>query len=254
MKIYFQLKRSLLSHRSLLYVFLVLTIGVILSTIVSFVVGNPWLVPLFGTLVAYPLYIFQVLQSQYKSAFVWVMIWAILQSIAIGIATTLMPEKAAEIILKGAGYTEEMFHWIRTGEGAEGSLALFLPDHLKQYGIFCVLSFMTLGSAALFFGTFQLNYMNFYVAELARQSTNPFLAVCLAWYPWSILRTIGFICTGITLTVLGLNLLNRIRGNKSQQNFPRLYLWMGIGFVIADIIVKASLAPIWRNFLVLILR
>ncbi|MGK7876816.1 MAG: hypothetical protein AB4426_27070 [Xenococcaceae cyanobacterium] len=53
-----------------------------------------------------------------------------------------------------------MFHWIQTGEGAEGSLRLFLPIHLRNYLIFCLLSLITLSSTALIFGIWMLNYMN----------------------------------------------------------------------------------------------
>lgn len=66
-----------------------------------------------------------------------------------------------------------MLHWIRTGEDSEGSLSLFLSAHLLQYGIFCILCVVTLSSVALIFGTWMLNYMNFYVAELVKVSAKP---------------------------------------------------------------------------------
>ncbi len=226
-----------------------LVIGVILSTTTSFVFGVPWLMPILGTAVPYPIFLLQVRRQQYKSVFWWMLLWGVLQSIAVIVATAIAPETAAKVILRGQSYTTEMFHWIRTGEGMEGSLNLFLPDHLLQYGIFCILCVATISSVALIFGTWMLNYMNFYVAELVKVSAKPWFAAILGWYPWSLLRIIGFIATGVALAALGLNLVTRIRGEVPKSPFPKTYMLIGIGFVIADIVVKAILAPIWQKLL-----
>ena len=226
-----------------------LVIGVILSTTASFAFGIPWLMPIFGAAVPYPIFFLYVRRQQYKSAFWWMLLWGVLQSIAIIAATAIAPQTAAKNILRGQSYTTEMLHWIRTGEGSEGSLSLFLPEHLLYYGIFCILCVVTLSSAALIFGTLMLNYMNFYVTELVRVSAKPWLAAILGWYPWSILRIIGFIATGVALAALGLNLVTRIRGEVPKSPFPKTYMLIGIGFVIADIVVKAVLAPIWQKLL-----
>ncbi|MEH2248972.1 hypothetical protein [Nostoc sp.] len=226
-----------------------LVIGVILSTSASFVFGIPWLMPIFGAAVPYPILFLHVRRQQHKSAFWWMLLWGVLQSIAIIVATTIAPQTAAKNILRGQSYTTEMLHWIRTGEGSEGSLSLFLPEHLLEYGIFCILCIVTLSSVALIFGTWMLNYMSFYVAELVKVSAKPWLAAILGWYPWSILRIIGFIATGVALAALGLNLVTRIRGEVPKSPFPKTYMLIGICFVIADIVVKAVLAPIWQKLL-----
>ncbi|MEH2071582.1 MAG: hypothetical protein V7K47_26085 [Nostoc sp.] len=228
---------------------ILLLVGVILSTTASFVFGIPWLMPIFGAAIPYPIFFLEVRRQQYRSAFWWMLLWGVLQSTAVIVATAIAPQKAAKVILRGQSYTIEMLHWIRTGEGTEGSLSLFLPDHLLQYGIFCILCVVTLSSVASIFGTWMLNYMNFYVAQLVKLSAKPWLAAILGWYPWSILRIIGFIATGVALAALGLNLLTRIRGEVPKSAFPKFYMLIGIGFVIADIVVKAVLAPIWQKML-----
>ena len=157
----------------LLMIVIFLVIGVILSTTASFVFGIPWLMPIFGAAVPYPILFLQVRRQQYKSAFWWMLFWGVLQSIAIILATAIAPQTAAKNILWGQSYTTEMLHWIRTGEGSEGSLSLFLPEHLLHYGIFCILCVVTLSSVALIFGTLMLNYMNFYVTELVKVSAKP---------------------------------------------------------------------------------
>ena len=197
----------------------------------------------------YPNFLSQVRQGRYTPAMQWVLLWALFQSLSIGICTAIAPERGAEVVLKGSAYTADMLHWIRTGEGAEGSLHLFLPLHLKQYAIFCVLSLLTLGSASLILGTYLLNYMNFYVVQLAQISTRPWMVAIVGWPPWSLLRLVGFIATGTALTALGVNLLAKMRGQVSRYPFPTHHLWAGVGLVVADIVVKALIAPVWRQLL-----
>ena len=197
----------------------------------------------------YPPFLIQVRQGRYTRALQWVLLWALFQSLSIGLCTAIAPERGAEVILRGSAYTTEMLHWIRTGQGAEGSLPLFLPLHLKQYAIFCSLSLATLGSAALLLGTYLLNYMNFYVVQLVQISANPWLAAIVGWPPWSLLRLVGFVATGAALTALGLNLLLKISGRVPSHPFPTKLFSTGLGLVIADIVVKAVLAPVWRQFL-----
>jgi hypothetical protein len=225
-----------------------LIIGTILTTTASFVFKNPWLMPILGAAVPYPIYLIYIKQEKYRSAFGWVLFWAVCQSLAIGLATVIAPDDAAQAILSGKLYTTEMFHWVKTGEGTEGNIHLFLPIHLRQYVLFSLLSLLSLGSLSLILGTYLLNYMNFYVAQIVSLSHHPWLTLCLAWYPWSILRVIGFIATGEALTALGLSFIQQKRG-KPPLLFPRSFLIMGATFVVADIIVKALLAPIWRQFL-----
>ncbi|MDJ0708544.1 MAG: hypothetical protein QNJ46_35200 [Leptolyngbyaceae cyanobacterium MO_188.B28] len=197
----------------------------------------------------YPPFIIDVRQGKHVLALQRVLLWALFQSLAIGACVAIAPERGSEVILRGAAYTTEMLHWIRTGQGAEGSLPLFLPLHLKQYSIFCSLSLVTLGSAALLLGTYLLNYMNFYVVQLVQLSANPWLASFVGWPPWSLLRLVGFIATGAALTALGFTLLAKMRGRLPRYPFPARLFYTGLGLVVADIVVKALLAPTWRRLL-----
>ena len=226
-----------------------LGIGTVLTTIASFSFSIPKLMPFLGAGVIYPLYLFLVGRRCYNQAMVWVLWWAICQSFAVAWATILASERAAEVVLHGAVYTENMFHWIRTGEGAEGSLQLFLPAHLREYALFSLLSLFTFGSAALILGTYLLNYMNFYVGQLVAQSSHPWLAAVVGWPPWSMLRVVGYIATGLALTALALNLGHYFSRRFPQLDFPRQYFLMGLGLLLGDLVVKAILAPSWQRLL-----
>ncbi len=226
-----------------------LGIGTVLTTIASFSFSIPKLMPFLGAGVIYPLYLFLVGRRCYNQAMVWVLWWAICQSLAVAWATILASERAAEVVLHGAVYTENMFHWIRTGEGAEGSLQLFLPAHLREYALFSLLSLFTFGSAALILGTYLLNYMNFYVGQLIDHSSHPWLAAVVGWPPWSMLRVVGYIATGLALTALALNLGHYFSRRFPQLDFPRQYFLMGLGLLLGDLVVKAVLAPSWQQLL-----
>lgn len=227
--------------------------GAIASTALSFGLGNAWLTPFFGAAIAYAVFLPHIWRQQYGRVTGLMLLWALWQSLAVGGATLLFPNRAAAVILSGPTYVDEMLLWIQTGEGAEGSLRLFLPIHIRNYLIFCGLCCLTVSSTALLFGTWLLNYMNFYVATLIRASVHPGLTMLVGWPPWSLLRVIGFILTGIALAVVGLNLWASILGRSRQPAPPRAvplnYLKFGVGFVVADIIVKTVVAPYWRQLL-----
>jgi hypothetical protein len=141
-----------------------------------------------------------------------------------------------------------MMKWIRTGIGPEGTPSLFLPQHALHFLVFCVACLATAGLGGLVMGAALLNYMNYYVALLIIEASNPPLAACLAWPPWAILRVIGFILASVPLSAC---LLRRFRSREGGPKilYWRYFLW-GVGLVIGDIILKAVLAPYWRLFLV----
>lgn len=58
----------------LMMILVFLVIGVILSTTASFVFGVPWLMPILGAAVPYPIFFLQVRRQQYKSAFWWMLL------------------------------------------------------------------------------------------------------------------------------------------------------------------------------------
>ncbi|NEO87625.1 MAG: hypothetical protein F6J87_25690 [Spirulina sp. SIO3F2] len=228
---------------------LLLAVGATISTLLSFAIAHLWLTPLLGAAVAYPSLLMGVRRQHYWQTGVLMLLWGVFQSVAVGLAAAWFPERAAMVIVRGSAVTTEMLHWIATGEGPEGSLRLFLPIHLRNYVLFCSLCCLSVSSAALFFGTYLLNYMNFYVAQLVGASVHPGMALLVGWPIWSVLRVVGFILTGVALAVVSLKLWARSR----RQRFPAIVPWSllrwGVAFVVADIVVKATLAPLWRSLL-----
>ena len=228
---------------------LFLLVGAAASTAIGFLLGLPWLLPILGAAVPYAVFFPCVRAGRYRAALGWVLLWAVFQSLAVGMGTGIAPEAAREAVFRGPPYAAEMLHWVRTGEGPEGSPRLFLPIHARHFAAFCVLSLVSLGGLGLVLGTILLNYMNFYVAELIRISTDPILALAMGWPIWAILRVAGFVAVGVGTAALGMRFLARLRHRPEALPSPTRVLLLGVVLVLTDIVLKATLAPFWQGIL-----
>lgn len=223
---------------------LALVASVVITVPLGVWLGLPWLLPLLCAAVPYAFFAVDTRRNLLRSAVTWVLLWAVLQSVAIVAATCLAPEQTANAVLRGPEYASEMLHWARTGEGAESSPQEFLPLHARHFALFAVLSMATVGAGALVLGAALLNYMNVYVAELILASEAPWIAMVFGWPPWAILRVIGFVVTGAALTAWSWQLWRRRRVGP-----PRRALALGLVLVVADAVLKALLAPGWQKLL-----
>lgn len=175
------------------------------------------------------------------------LIWALLMSLTVIALSLFAPEAAEQGVIRGAAYREEMFSWIRTGVGAESDPSRFLPQHALHYAAVLGLSFASAGMAGLLLGTVLLNYMNFYVGSLVHEAVSPGTAILIGWPPWSVLRVAGFILGAVAAADL---LLGRaLRGAPWDPRVAGRMLLASLGFVLADVTVKAVLAPHWRILL-----
>jgi hypothetical protein len=224
--------------------------GTLAADALGFVLGR-WFLVLLGALVPYLVFLPRVRQGRFAGAWGWTLAWAFLQSVVMVTAVLLFPERASEAVMRGPAYAREMLAWVRTGVGPEGSPRLFLPIHIRHYLGFCVLSVITVGYAGLALGTWLLDYMNYYVAELIRASAQPWGAAVFGWPVWAVLRVAGFTATGTAMAALGLSWLRRTRGRgrRDAPLFPRALLAAGFGLVVADAVIKAFLAAAWHRML-----
>jgi hypothetical protein len=157
----------------------------------------------------------------------------------------LWPEPLDAVVLNGPAYRDEMFLWIRTGLGREGSPGLFLPQHLLHLTGFVVLSLATASALSILLGAVLMNFMAFYVASLARAGVPAWAVVVLGWQPWAICRVAAFCTLGV---VLAEPLLRRRFSTLPTGSPRRLLLWAA-GGILADWVLKATLAPAWGRWL-----
>lgn len=154
-------------------------------------------------------------------------------------------------VLNGTEYVAEMHHWIRTGEGAEGDPAQFVPLHLKHMAIVGGSSLVTAGSVAFLFGAVQMAYMNAYVYSLAGWAESPLQALSLlllGWHLWSVLRVISFITMA---TAWGYPLFAVSHHPRRSIPWPliRVMTLWAIGLELGDLVLKAALAEPVRQML-----
>jgi len=138
---------------------------------------------------------------------------------------------------------------VRTGEGPEGDISLFLPIHLRHFLIFCTLSLASGGFLALAMGAVMLGYMNFYVGCLIAASGASWITLALSWPLWSIVRVVGFIIAG---TALGAVLLDRRgKGRTAGEKKEKIlrFLLLAVALIVLDIILKWLLAGAYQGLL-----
>lgn len=214
----------------------------------GFATGNMLLFPLFCMAPAYPLMIRRLLAGQRGRAVCTMLVWAATLAPTSVMLSFWAPEQAAATVLRGEVYADEMFHWLRTGEGRESRPAEFLVEHAVHLVLFTVLSLATASLASIYFGTVLLNYMAYYVARVIQAADGDLLAGVMAWHPWSLVRVASFVVLGV---VLAEPLLRRISGSNRVPGTGRgRWLFLVLAGLVLDVVVKAMLAPSWRQWLV----
>ncbi len=208
--------------------------------------GSKLALPILMTLVIYPVYALDLSQGARRLAAFHTFFWAAVASVLMVIFVREDPNQLSNLVFKGIAYRDEMFRWILTGEGAEGNIRLFLPEHLKHFALFCASTLITGGVWGLAFGAILLNYMNFYVGTLSLHAHDPLLVAVLGWPPWSLLRVIGYVLCGVALSEPLLSQLLRFRLNFGKS---ARWFFFGLLFIVLDILVKANLAGFWRGLL-----
>src|SRR5688572_31795633 len=94
--------------------------------------------------------------------------WAATLAVCATATFALWPRDPGPLVVNGPAYRDEIFHWIRTGEGREGRPAEFIPQHVLHLAGFVALSLATASAASMALGAALMNYMGFYVASLYR--------------------------------------------------------------------------------------
>lgn len=223
-------------------VYLLLFLSVIASIWLGFLTSNKYLLPLLNIAFAYPVLFTLLAEDQRLKAILTMLFWALCMGVFMVIASVNDPSRAATTIFHGTSYAQEMLHWIRTGEGAEGNPLLFIPIHLFHIVVFCVLSAVSASFLSLLMGALLMNYMAFYVASLIDASHHSMMAIWMGWHPWSVIRVISFVILGV---ILGEPMICKITNRDYDYSQARIFLWISIGGLILDVLMKSLLAPWW---------
>jgi len=223
--------------------------GLIAASVLSYplglLLGSAWLLPVLNTAPAYVVMVRRLRRGQRGRAVQAVLVWAAVLAVAGTLTFALWPTPADDRVLNGPAYRDEMFQWIRTGEGREGSLLLFLPQHLGHLLAFVALSLATASALSILMGAVLMNFMSFYVASLFRAGVPALWVALLGWPPWAICRVAAFCTLG---AVLAEPLLARLLPYSRTGSVRRFLAWAA-GGILADWVLKATLAPRWGIWL-----
>ena len=118
------------------------------------------------------------LKNSVLSAFVVLLIWTFIQSSLVIFSSLRSTTKMAKLIFRSEPYTESMFRWIETGILPEGNSLQVIRTHIQQSLLYCGLALITGNLVSLIFGCMLLNYMNFYVSQLAARNKS-WKVVCI---------------------------------------------------------------------------
>ena len=178
-------------------------------------------------------------------AVTWMLAWAAALAIIGPVAMRLAPEAAAAAVYSGVEYRDEMLRWITTGEGPEGDIRRFLPVHLTRVALFVPLSLATGGALGLVMGAVMMNFMDFFVASFAAASSG--VPAALAWFPWALLRVAAFVVLGVVTAEPLVRRLTRAKGPPAPGR--KRLVGIAAALLVADVALKAALAPAWGRFL-----
>ena len=171
--------------------------------------------------------------------------WALALAVFGPIAMAIAPEAAEASVLRGAEYREEMMSWLATGEGAEGDIRMFLPLHLQRLLLFVPLSLVSGGALGLLMGAVMMNFMDFFVASYAAAASG--VPAALAWFPWALCRVVAFVILGVVTAEPLVRRLAKV--TAPLQPGRRRLLYLAGALLVADVVLKVALAPMWGRFL-----
>lgn len=225
--------------------YLFLALGALLGT-ATVLTRATWLVPICQTALAYVVLWRDLGRGDLGAAVRHMLFWAVCVSLATIQFAILAPEPAS-VIFHGEAYRDEMFAYIETGIGPEGSPRQFVPQHILHYGSTLAISALTAGLGGLFLGSLLLDYMNYYVGSLVRLGQDPTLGALVGWPIWSYLRVAGFICGAIASAHFALARI--LRRTPWRPRAFRTCLGWSVALFLLDIALKWTLASLWRGWL-----
>lgn len=225
-------------------------VALIGATVASYAVAwqlaVPAAVPFLNALAGYPFMVACIRAGLIRRAIALMLTWAITMGVcATGLAWA-RPATTARLFVNAAAYEREMFTWIATGEGRESRPSEFLTQHAAHAAIFSGLSLATGSALSMPVGAALMNYMGHYVGALARHGASSWL-VLAGWHPWALIRITSFVILGVVLSTPVLCAVFRVPWQLTSE--ARRWLAIAATGLAVDVILKASLAPVWNRLL-----
>lgn len=217
-----------------------------LSYAAAWLLAIPAAVPFLNALAAYPFLVSRVLSGRLRDAIVLMLLWASAMGASATALAWARPATTARLFVNAQAYEREMLTWVLTGEGRESRPPEFVPQHAAHAAMFAGLSLATGSALSMPMGAALMNYMGHYVGVLARRGSSEWLFLA-GWHPWALIRIASFVVLGV---VLAGPVLSAVSG-RPRRFPPEAGRWVVIAVagLVADVLLKAMLAPVWRQLL-----
>ena len=225
---------------------LTIIVATVLSYALGALLGIPLFLPVLNTAAGVPFMILALRRGDLRLAVARMLLWALAMGMCATLWSYARPAQTDVLFLRGEAYRIEMFQWILTGKGAESTPSQFIPQQAGHAAIFSALTVATGGLLAMPMGAVLMNYMGHYVGALASASPHPVWSVILGWHPWAVIRIISFVVIGVVLSV---PLLSRITAMRIDTRLAKRLLYIAGTGLVADVLLKALLAPVWQRLL-----
>ena len=225
---------------------LTIVAATLLSYALGWAIGVPAVLPVLNTLASYPFMVLALRRGDLRLAVARMLLWALTLGVCATLLSYARPAQTGTLFLRGEAYQKEMFAWLLTGQGAESTPSIFIPQQATYAAVFAGLAIATGGAAAMPMGAVLMNYMGHYVGTLGATSRRPALTMILGWHPWAVIRVISFVVIGVVLSAPLLSRLGRFRVDRGTAR--TLLIGAGAG-LLADVVLKALLAPAWQRLL-----
>jgi hypothetical protein len=223
-----------------------IVVATLLSYAVGWAIGMPILLPLLNTVASFPFMVLALRRGDLRLAVARMLLWALTMAAAATLLSYARPAQTGALFIRAQSYRTEMFTWVATGRGMESTPSAFIPQHVEHAALFSVLAVASGGTLAMPMGAVLMNYMGHYVGTLAESSARPGRTLLLAWHPWAVIRIVSFVVIGVVLSAPLLSRLLKFRVDWSRGR--TLLSWAAAG-LLADIMLKALLAPAWQRLL-----
>jgi hypothetical protein len=224
----------------------ILILATLASYAVAWLLGIALVVPIFNTLASFPFMIAALRRNNLRLAVARMLVWALTMGVTATVLSYARPAESGQLFLRASSYRTEMFAWVATGVGPESTPSQFIPQQIGHAVLFSGLALASGGVLAMPMGAVLMNYMGHYVGTLADSSAHPWRTMLLAWHPWAVIRVISFVVIGV---VLSTPLLSRMLRFSVDWRVARTLLLWAYGGLVADMVLKALLAPMWQKLL-----
>ena len=223
---------------------------IVVATVASYaagwLIGSPALVPVLNTLAGYPLMVDALRRGQTRLADARMLVWALALAVCATLLSYARPWQTDTLFINGAAYRREMFAWVMSGRGAESTPSQFIPQQAMHALGVSALALVSGGLLAMLMGAILMNYMGHYVGALAATSAHPAATMVLGWHPWAVIRVVSFVAIAVALSA---PLLGRLLAFRIDREDARRIVFLGAFGLLADVVLKAMLAPAWQRLL-----